>query len=285
MSSKSFSKIKLFTVILKLIICRINKCSTENKHLRLKVIGLIQARFFSSRLPGKALLKIHNKPILLHIYERLRYCSFLNQIVIATGDFEKNKAICEFAIKNNIPYYSGNESDLIDRIYKTAKKFEADAVVRITGDCPLVDPKLVNKLVDEFIKNSKIDLVTNCQEKTFPHGLDVEVYSKKMLQRLWEDIKDEKFREWFPLYVYNNRNKFKILNIKNTKNLSRLRWTVDYMEDFEFVTKIFDELYDNKTIFYMENILDLITRKPQITKINEKHIGTHNYDAPIGLEK
>jgi len=249
--------------------------------LLLKTIGIIQARMNSKRLPGKVMMKIFNKPIIWHIFQRLKQCSKLDQIVISTGPFEDNKEIHKFAKMSDIPLYSGSEDDVIDRIFNTAKIYESDFVVRITADCPFVDPKIIDKMVSFHHENfQKYDIVVNNKPPTFPHGLDIEVYSFKTLEKMWSKIKEPELRNWFPLFIEKNPEMFRIYNISNSSKLSELRWTLDYSEDFEFIKKIFENLYSLKNIFYMEDILELLEKKPELSLINSKHIGQHNVGAP-----
>lgn len=245
----------------------------------LKIIGVIQARMNSTRLPGKVMFNLLGKPIIHHIYDRLSICKHLDDIVISTGKYNTNKEICDYAKKHNFPLYIGDENDLIDRLYKTALKFEASAIVRITADCPLVDPIIVDKLVSEFLINAKkYDIVTNCRISTFPHGLDIEVYSTEILKKLWNDIRELEFREWFPLYIKKNLKKFKILDIKNETNLSHLRLTLDYEEDFKLIKLIYEEMQSNT--FVLEDVLKLLEQEPELCDINVKYVGHHNIDAP-----
>lgn len=235
----------------------------------------------SQRLPGKVLLEILGKPILWHIHNRLKNTKLLSDVVISTGEYENNSDICNFALNNNIKYFSGNETDLIDRLYKTAIAFDASAIVRITADCPLTDPKIVDNLVSEYItKHEKYDIITNCQIRTFPHGLDAEVYSTDVLKKMWEEINDVQLREWFPFYIEKNPSKFRILNITDTDNRSQLRWTIDYPEDFEFVKQIYHNLYNEKSVFGMDDVLNLLKKKPELSTINSKYVGYHNVNAP-----
>lgn len=244
----------------------------------LKIIGVIQARMNSKRLPGKVMLELLGKPIIHHMYDRLICCEQLDKVVISTGEYNTNKEICDYAKKHKIPLYVGNENDLIDRLYKTALKFEATAIVRITGDCPLVDHIIVDKLVSEFSINTKHDIVTNCRIPTFPHGLDIEVYSTKVLKKLWNDITEIEFREWFPLYIKKNFKEFRILDITNEINLSDLRLTIDYEDDFKLIKLIYEEMQSNT--FVLDDVLKLLKRKPELCDINKKYVGHHNIDAP-----
>jgi spore coat polysaccharide biosynthesis protein SpsF len=245
----------------------------------LKIIGVIQARMNSNRLPGKVMLSLLGKPIIHHIYDRLTTCKQLDAVVVSTGGYDNNKEICNYAKKHAFPLYIGNENDLIDRLYKTALKFEASAIVRITADCPIVDPMIVDKLVSEFLTHTKKhDIVTNCRISTFPHGLDVEVYSTKILKKLWSDIKELEFREWFPLYIKKNLKEFNILDIKNEIDLSHLRLTLDYEEDFKLIKLIYEEMQSNT--FVLDDVLKLLEKKPELCDINKKYVGYHNIDAP-----
>ena len=205
----------------------------------------------------------------------------MNSVVISTGDCDDNQPIHEFALKNKIPLYAGSEMDLIDRFYKTALFFEADAIVRITGDCPLVDPKIVDQLVSEYVDNSNLfDIVRNSKTHSFPHGLEVEVYSLSSLKKMWDLIKQPELREWFPFFIDKNPELFRIKEIKNQEDLSQHRWTLDYPEDYEFVKKVYSFLYSELKMFYMDDILNLLKKEPSLTQINSKYVGHHNIGAP-----
>ena len=247
----------------------------------MKIIAVVQARMNSKRLPGKVMLSIIGKPLVWHIYDRLKKSKLVSDVIVSTGNSEKNELLCKFLTDNNIPHFFGNETDLIDRLYQTAKHFNADIIVRVTGDCPLTDPKIMDNLISTFIDSpEKYDVVVNNQEYTFPHGLDVEVYSFQILERLWNEIKNPEFREWFTLYLKKNNSNFNILNVRNLKNLSSHRWTVDYPEDFEFIKLIYENLYAENPNFTMDDILKLLKQKPELLKINSKYNGFHNVDAP-----
>ncbi len=247
----------------------------------MKIIGIIQIRLGSTRLPKKAMLKILDKPIIWHIYNRLKFCNNLDEIVIATGDSENNLEIQDFAKKNNIPIFEGNEIDLVSRLYQTGEKFHASAIVRITGDSPLVDPVIVDQVISAYKKNiKKIDIVSNMRKSSFPYGLEVEIFSMESLRKMLLEIKKPEMREWFSLFIEKNPNLFNILNISNSKDLSKLRWTLDYKEDYEFIKKIYEELYIENQIFLMEDILKLINKNPNMLEINKKYVGIKNIGMP-----
>ena len=252
------------------------------KNTKNKVVGLIQARMNSERLPGKVLLPILGKPVIWHMHNRLKQSKLLDNVVISTSSNKENQKIRDFASNENIPYFSGSELDLLDRMYQAALQYNATTVVRITGDCPFVDPQIVDLMLSEYFnKKTEYDLALNSKIHTFPHGLEVEIYPIETLRKLLSKISQPEFREWFIIYLYKHDKDFKILNITNKKNLSKIRLTIDYQEDYEFTKLIYQELYRDNHIFLMDEIVDLLSRKPELIKINSKYSDHRNIDAPI----
>lgn len=245
--------------------------SKRNMIKNKKIVAIIQARLGSKRLPGKALKKISGKTLIEWIKYRLGFCLQIDQIVLSTADTKENDVLVQLAEKIGLEYYRGSENNLINRIYHTAKKFSADAVVRITGDCPLVDPSLVDKMVRIFKeKYPKIDYVTNVFPPTFPDGLDIEVFSTRILKTLNARIKKPLYREVFNFYMLENKDHYKIFNLKNKSDLSSIRLTVDYAEDFLLIKKIIDKLGRGGRIFYQNDIIRFLKNNPKIAHINEK---------------
>lgn len=234
-----------------------------------KILGIIQARMSSTRLPRKVLLPILEKPVLWHIYNRLKNCKNIDQICIATSTNPPDDEIEKFAIQENIQLYRGSEEKIVNRLLGAAKKFGADAIVRVTGDCPLIDPKIVDQLITIYLNKPSIDFVSNTMERTFPDGLDTEVISTKFLDRLLTEMDDS--QEWFIMHVIENQKRYRCEGYKNVEDLSQLRWTLDYNEDYEFVKAVYNELFDEGRIFYMQDILELLARKPYISKMNQKY--------------
>lgn len=239
-----------------------------------KIIVTIQARMGSVRLPKKVMLPILEKPILWHIYNRLKYCDNVDLICIATSTNPLDDEIEDFALKEHIPIFRGPEKILIERLLNAAKKFGADAIVRITGDCPLVDPKIVDQLIHLYKIKPEVEFVSNTLQRTFPDGLDAEVISTKLLEKLEAELTDEDEREYFVNHVIKNHSKYQCANYSQSKNLSHLRWTSDYKEDYEFVKKIYERLYEKSRIFYMQNILELLEKNPDLITINQKHFNS-----------
>jgi len=200
-------------------------------------------------------------------YYNFENINFSLKIYENTFDFKNIKLR-----SNKINFFSGNEKDLISRLYNTAKNFNADAIVRITSDCPLVDPIIVDKLVNEFKKTDfQYDIITNCATHTFPHGLDVEVYSFNILEKMYKQINDVELREWFPIYVQKNSNDFKILEIKNESDLSYHRWTLDYPEDYEAMICIVKEMKARKIFGHVSEIITILKESPDIKKLNDQY--------------
>lgn len=231
----------------------------------------------STRLPGKVMLPIFERPVIWHIIDRLRHSKLINEIVISTSTNPLDDIIENFAKAEGIPYYRGKENDIMDRLYQTAKLFDADPLVRITADCPLIDPKVVDTVVKKFLDNrGEIDYVSNTIKRTFPDGLDTEVISYEALQRAWKETTDEFWREWATMFFVEHPQKFRLLNVGYQRDLSKLRWTLDYPEDLRFVREVYKHLYQ-KGIFYMEDILELLEQHPEIAEINSKFIGLDMY--------
>jgi spore coat polysaccharide biosynthesis protein SpsF len=248
----------------------------------MKILAIIQARMNSTRLPGKVLKDIYGKPMLWHIFNRLRYAKLVDQIVISTSKEPADVSIVHFAEANQIPYYAGSELDLLDRWYQTARKFKADAMVRVTADCPLVDPAITDKLIKYYLDKGPFDFVSNSRPKaTYPHGLDVEIYAFSALEKAWGEIRDPLLREWGSANFFEHPDKYRIANLANSRDLSYMRWTVDYQADLDFVKEIYKKLYKEDSVFSMADILRLLNKNPQLMEINKKHIGEDTYKTAM----
>jgi spore coat polysaccharide biosynthesis protein SpsF len=241
----------------------------------MKIIAAVQVRMGSTRLPGKVLAEVLDQPMLWHIVDRLRFAKLINEVVVATSNGAKDGPIRAFADKHGIPCFAGSELDVVDRLYRTARRFSADAIVRITGDCPLADPKIVDEVVETYLSDAKaLDYVSNVLPRSYPDGLDTEVYPTKTLGRLCEEIADFPARESFPIYLWNNKQKFRIANVAFATDLSALRWTVDYEEDLTFVREVFRRLYRKGEFFSMPDVLELMEANPQLAAVNAKYAGS-----------
>lgn len=234
-----------------------------------KVVCIVQARMGSNRLSGKVLKKIKGKSMILHIVERLSHCITLDQVVVATTTEEQDDLLCRLLELENIDYYRGSEEDVLDRYIKTAKKFNADIIVRITADCPLIHPKLIDDVVTEF-KTGKYDYISPKSELGLIRGLDTEVFSFRALEKIDELAKEYKYREHVTLYIYRHPEEFNIgiFPIPNILNNPAMRLCVDEIDDFILIEYIYNRLYKENQIINIHDVIKLLNDNPELSEIN-----------------
>ena len=227
--------------------------------------AIIQARMGSTRLPGKNMKKVNGKPLLWFVVERLRECKNLDEIVVATTDTKKDDVIEEFCKKNNIKCFRGSEENVLERYYQAASANNLETIVRITADCPLIDPITVDKAIDLF-RESKTDYVSNVASRSFPRGLDVEVFSFQALEKAFSEAEKDMDKEHVTHYIYNNKDKFKTTELKATDHLFRpeLRLCVDTENDFKVVEEILSP-FEYPMIEIMQ-VIDFVDSKPELLK-------------------
>ncbi|RZD41758.1 MAG: acylneuraminate cytidylyltransferase [Thaumarchaeota archaeon] len=244
-----------------------------------KLIAVVQARTGSSRLPNKVMKEICGKPMLLLMLERLQRAEKIDEIVVATTTEKSDDIIVDLAEKNNFQYFRGSELDCLDRHYQAGEKFGADFIAKITSDCPLIDPVIVDRVLDFYIKNSnKYDYVSNAHPPSYPDGLDIEVFSMSSLKKAWKEAKEKNEREHTTTYIWSHPKMFRLGNVEMPGKKSLFmqeRWTVDYPEDFEFVKTIYENLYKEGRIFLMDEILKFLSKRKDIWEINH-HLSIHN---------
>lgn len=234
----------------------------------MRIVAIIQARMGSTRLPGKVLKLVNRKPLLAYQLERLKSSKFIDEIVISTTTKKSDDEIEAFCIKNSVSYYRGSETDVLERYYETAVKFQADIIIRITSDCPLIDSQVVDKVIKYYIDNQNLDYVANTIHRTYPRGLDTEVFSFKALKHVHSKAFLERDREHVTAYFYSSNGKFKIGSVQNDKDYSKYRWTVDTAEDFELIKLIIETLYNRIPNFGMIDVINLMEQKPDLYYIN-----------------
>lgn len=232
----------------------------------MSVVAIVQARMGSTRLPGKVMKKMKGRPVLFHFIRRMHESKKIDKIVIATPDKAESQPILDLAKEMDVEIFKGSESDVLDRFYQAAKKHKADIIVRVTSDCPLLDPMVVDRVIGKFLEGGH-DYVSNNLEKSFPHGLDTEVFSFKALEKAWKETADEYDREHVTPYFYRNPDKFKLSNVSNSEDQSRYRWTLDTKEDFAFISEVYKRMYREGEIFYTEDILNLLSENPHLLKM------------------
>lgn len=241
--------------------------STESPSL--KILVVIQARMASTRLPGKSLRTILNRPILSFLVERLKHLSHLVTIVIATSEEDSDDPIVEFCKEEQIEVYRGSEEDVLDRYLKTARRFNGDVIVRITGDCPLMDPRVVDQALSQFLEHyPDYDYVSNTIKRTFPRGLDVEVFKRRALERAHEESYFTEEREHVTPYIWRHAEIFTLGNLYYKEDHSSHRWTLDTEEDFKLISLMLNSLWQENPQFSMEDALLLLQQNPEWVTLN-----------------
>ena len=247
----------------------------------LNIVTVIQARTGSSRLPNKIFLPFVGKPLLYRMYERVVSTNLAGTIVIATTTDTSDDKVEEFCKEYKLNCFRGHPTDLLDRHFQAAKLYNADAVVKIPSDCPLIDPTIIDKVIRLYLDNSdKYDYVSNLHPATYPDGNDVEIIRFDALKNAWENAKLELEREHTTPYLWENPDKFRIGNVKWETGLDYSmshRFTIDYEKDYNFIKQVYDELYSINHKFTLTDILDLLERKPELKKINEEYCGVNWY--------
>lgn len=234
-----------------------------------RIVATIQARLGSTRLPQKALKRIQGKTLTEWIAYRLSFAREVDEVILATADTEENDPLAKHGREIGLPVYRGSEVDLIARLLEAAKKYQADAIVRITGDCPLVDPVLVDRIVREFKAiYPNVDYISNINPPTFPDGMDVEVIATHTLERLDREVQDPLRREWLTTTLMEGGSDYRTKNIYHESNLAHLRLTVDYPEDFVLTSRIFERLYQPWKVFGLDEIISLFDSDRELPYIN-----------------
>jgi len=229
------------------------------------IVAIIQARMGSTRLPGKVMAEIAGKPMLWHVVYRVRQAQQVDEVVVATTDKTVDQAIIDFATAEGILVFRGSEEDVLDRYYQAAKWIDADVVVRITADCPLIDSQIIDRVIAHYL-NGNFDYVSNTHPPTYPDGMDVEVFSFNALKKAWKEAGWLSEREHVTPYIWKNPDKFKLFNVENDEDLSGLRWSVDHLEDLEFVRAVYKHL--GRESFGMIEVLNLLKKYPELVNIN-----------------
>jgi spore coat polysaccharide biosynthesis protein SpsF len=235
----------------------------------------------STRLPGKVLLSLADKPLILRMYERVTFSKYAGEIVLAITEDESDNQLFKLCQQNKINVFRGHSLDLLDRHYKAAKEYNSEVVIKIPSDCPLIDPEIIDKVILYYINNKeKYDFVSNLHPPTYPDGNDVEIMGFKTLQNTWINAKKDFEREHTTPYIWENPDKFRIGNVVWESGLDYSmthRFTLDYKEDYEFIKSVYVELYENNNRFGLKDILVLLENKPEIKKINQMYAGVNWY--------
>jgi spore coat polysaccharide biosynthesis protein SpsF len=231
-----------------------------------RVVAIIQARMGSTRLPGKVLRDLGGKTVLARVVNRTRSAALVDEVVVATTGQPADVAIVKECERLAVACFRGDEADVLDRYYRAAKEFSADAVVRITSDCPLIDPELIDATIRAFL-DQKTDYATNALVVTYPRGLDVEVFTAEALARTWGDAKEAYQRTHVTPYMYENPQLFRIASLTAEKDYGKYRWTVDTEEDMEVIREIYRHFPDGDGIRWRE-VVSLMENHPELAELN-----------------
>ncbi len=236
----------------------------------MSVTAIIQARMGSSRLPGKVLKKVNGKPLLLHQIERLKTCKLIDDLVIATTVESQDDLIVEFCEKYNVAVYRGSENNVLERYYEAWRQFGGDVIVRLTSDCPIIDSCIVDNTINYYMKHS-FDYVSNTVERTFPRGLDTEVFSSTTLEDTYHKATLDRDKEHVTAYIYTHPDEFKLGSYKGEIDFSKYRWTVDTKEDFELIRHLLEAYSGREKQLTLATGVELMKEHPNWFEIN-KHI-------------
>lgn len=234
----------------------------------MKIVCTIEARMRSRRLPGKVLRPVLGRPLLELMIERLRRARRIEEIVVATTVDPSCQPIEDLAHRLGVGCYRGSEDDVLDRVLQAAKSVNADLIVETTGDCPLIDPATIDRVIETFLA-SDVDYCANVLERTYPRGMDVQVFPTAVLEEAARRTQDPSDREHVSLYIYQRPERFRLLNVAYERPESAdLRLTVDTPEDFALIQRVYEALYRDKPDFDLADILRLMDARPELREIN-----------------
>jgi glutamate-1-semialdehyde 2,1-aminomutase/spore coat polysaccharide biosynthesis protein SpsF len=239
------------------------------------VVAVIQARMGSRRLPGKSLAEIEGRPMLWHVIQRAKRATLIDRVVVATSTNSADDVIEAMCRELAVPCYRGSENDVLDRFYMAARAEKASQVVRITADCPLIDPEIIDRVIRRF-QRGDLDYASNAMVRSFPDGLDTEVFSFSALERAWHEATKSSEREHVTPYLRSG--KFRTANVESdsTSLYQHYRWTVDEAEDLEFIRAVYRGLHQ-KGDFGMKDVLELIEKNPGLEKLNSEIVSNRGY--------
>ncbi len=249
----------------------------------MEILAIIQARMGSSRLPDKVLKKIMEKPVLWHVIDRVSKSRLINEVIVATTYQREDLAIVEYCASRGIRVFAGSDNDVLDRYYQVAKLLRPDHIVRITADCPLHDPAVIDMVIQKHLDLDN-DYTSNTLEETFPDGLDCEVFKFSALEQAWKNAKLASEREHVTPYLKKGKQ-FKKYSIKDSVDHSQYRWTLDTDRDFVFIVRIFEELYSDDPDFDKDDIYDLLERCPDIMELNKGIVRNEGYLKSLENDK
>jgi len=244
----------------------------------MRIVTIIQARLGSTRLPEKVLLDLSSKPVIQRVYERACNIRRVHHVVVATTLGSSDDRLADFCKNERIPIFRGSENDVLDRYYRAAKHFKADAIIRITGDCPLLDPLEVDKVV-EMYRSQKFDYVSNTQPPMLPDGLDASIGSFQAYEKSWKEARLRSEREHVTQFMRKHPEMFKIGSVRRQEDHSGYRWTLDEPDDYAFIVEIYRLLVEKGLFGYLREVLQILDEHPELSTINA------SFERDEGLKK
>lgn len=246
-----------------------------------KVVTVVQARTGSTRLPNKILRPLAGKPLLVRMVERVAAAALAGTVVVATTAESSDDIIEALCREANFEYYRGDADDLLDRHYQAGRLFEADVVVKIPSDCPLIDPRVIDRVLGHYLENpDAYDYVSNLHPASYPDGNDVEVMPMTVLETAWREAERPLEREHTTPFFWENPDRFRLGNVAWETGLDYSmshRWTIDYEEDYQFIRSVYDGLYLSDPEFSLEDILGFLNENPDVAGLNAQYAGVNWY--------
>lgn len=249
-----------------------------------RVAAILQARTSSTRLPGKVLADVAGAPMIVRQIERIRLARMLDALIVATSVDSSDDELARVVESMGVPLVRGNLDDVLDRYAQAWRGVQAQHVVRLTGDCPLVDPDVIDVIVGHHLV-SRADYTTNAFEPTFPDGLDVEVIRAQVLLTAAQEAQKKYEREHVTPFIFERPQRFRIVHYKGPVDLSGLRWTVDEPEDLVFVRAVFDALHSDNPQFRMHHVLKLLAARPELSELNTRFTRNAGLARSIAAEE
>ncbi len=248
-----------------------------------KATVVIQARMGSSRLPDKVLMPLAGKSVLEHVIRRCQHAQFVDRVIVATTVEPKDMAVVNFVNGLEVAVFCGSVNDVLDRYYQTARRFESQHIIRITADCPMIDPDVIDRVVGKYFE-SNADYASNTLEETFPDGEDVEIFSLEALSMAWQDAKLSSEREHVTPYIRKN-DIFEKINIRHDENWGHYRWTLDEFRDYQKLSFVFDALYQRDPFFHMNDIVQFLQDHPEVDGMNVSIGRNEGYQKSLANDK
>ena len=248
------------------------------------MVAVLQARVSSSRLAGKVLRPILGKPMLALQIERIRRARRIAELVVATSAEASDDPLVPLCEGARVLLFRGSLDDVLDRVYKAAVTYAPDHLVRLTGDCPLADPEVIDEIIRVHLQTGS-DYTSNTLKPTYPDGLDVEVARFSSFESAWRNARLRSEREHVMPYLYNNPDRFRLHNVADTVDRSAMRWTVDEPADFEFVRGVYEALYPDNPAFTSDDVHRLLLHKPELAALNAGFRRNEGYEKSLRADK